>query len=330
MFMQKHLIINKDIYQENYLTLIKYLNKKPAAVLKNNAYGMGLEKVALILQEVECEQYFIYNIYEGITLRKILNQNKEIFSLSSIQWDNLDVYKLYNIIPIVSSIEEIHLYKTLLQNISFGIYFDIGFNCRGISWEDSAEVYNILKIYNLIYNIKYIIAHLSSAWEIDLKENKIQKQHFEDIRNIFGHNTLYSLCNTDASRLSGYVYDIPRIGKGLHGVSFYKDLLGVKQAFRLEGQIIQIKRIKTGETIGYGNDVIAHEDMNIGILNIGSYHIKTINFYFTNKAKWQNNIYNILVVCSDFLVINFEQDIPDYLSQVEVLFCSSLTPKISS
>lgn len=326
--MKQYLFLNKQQYQNNFLALEKYFNKKPAAALKNNAYGLGLLEIAQMVEEVGCETYFIYNLQEGISLRKILNPNKKatIISLGNIEGEYLDRYLQYNITPTIGSLEEIHLYKhQLLSKMQFAIYFDTGLHGKGILWEDAEQTYYLVK--NL--PIKIIISHLSSAWKTDQLNNILQQTRFKQIQNIFRDNKdiLYSLTNTDGSRLGPeYFCDLPRIGRGLHGLSYYGDIFCVKQAFKLIGQVTQVKFIKLGDHVGYGGESKIQQDSNIASINIGAYHINQINFPFSRQVIWNNKTYDVLTIFLGYMMVDFREDCPKYLDEVELIFYSKFNP----
>ena len=59
----------KDI-KSNWVALNNASNGKASAVIKANAYGMGMIKVAKTLIEAGCNYFYVANLDEGIELRK--------------------------------------------------------------------------------------------------------------------------------------------------------------------------------------------------------------------------------------------------------------------
>ena len=59
----------KDI-KSNWIALNNASHGKAAAVIKANAYGMGMLKVAQTLIEAGCNYFYVANLDEGIQLRK--------------------------------------------------------------------------------------------------------------------------------------------------------------------------------------------------------------------------------------------------------------------
>lgn len=324
--MNKHLTLHLDIYAENYKNVYKYYGKKPAAALKNNAYGLGLLSIAPVFQELGCEYYFVYNMEEAINLRRLLGAKPHIITLSSIEKDHLAAYDVYNIIPTVESLYILNLYRNnFLSHREFVVYFDTGLQGKGIDWQESALAYEELKD----LPVKIILSHLSSAWKIDTDMNQLQLQRFNHIRRIFGNNIMYSLSNTDGSRLGDtYRLDLPRVGRGLHGLSYYHKELGIKKAFSVKARITQVKRGTKNTAVGYGAYKIIEEDTNLGVVNIGNAVINTVNFPFMHQVIWQNTLYEVLFVFLGYMVVDFKNDLPSYEDEVELVFESRFNPNI--
>jgi alanine racemase len=330
--MDQYIFLNKEQYKKNYLQLKKFYGINPAICLKNNSYGLGLKETVLFLDEVLCDKYFVSSVEEGIIVRENTKNKCEIYVLQSIFPNKISLYTDYNLIPTVSSFHEINLYKDLLKNNKFILYFDTGLHGKGFLYTEVNNLINSLKENNIPFeNIYIILSHLSTGWRNDV-ENKFsdnnlinkQKERFLGIKKIFENynkNIIYSLCNTDGSRLGKeYYFDLPRVGRGIHGISIYKDIFNIEKAFTIKGPITEMKEIKANEKIGYGGFVTTEEDCFVGIVHIGTEKIIRINYLFTNYVLYKNKKYKVLVMFLDYIVINFEKDEPEYFGEVEFLF----------
>ena len=65
--------INLNTISSNYKKIQKYISKTAtvSAVLKSNAYGLGLSCIAAKLIEKGCKSFFLNSIDETLHLRKI-------------------------------------------------------------------------------------------------------------------------------------------------------------------------------------------------------------------------------------------------------------------
>ncbi|MBT5429862.1 MAG: alanine racemase, partial [Rhodospirillaceae bacterium] len=71
--MAPRVTINLSSIRSNYKLLeSKLSNSVLASVLKANAYGLGIERVALTLSKAGCNIFFVATLDEGIELRQIL------------------------------------------------------------------------------------------------------------------------------------------------------------------------------------------------------------------------------------------------------------------
>ena len=74
--MKSNLKISLADIQYNWKLINQASNGKAAAVVKANAYGMGMIEVARVLLESGCNYFYVANIFEGLKLRKKFNSNK--------------------------------------------------------------------------------------------------------------------------------------------------------------------------------------------------------------------------------------------------------------
>ena len=74
--MKSILKISLDDIQYNWKLINTASNGKAAAVVKANAYGMGIIEVTKALLEAGCNYFYVANIFEGLKVRKKFNSNK--------------------------------------------------------------------------------------------------------------------------------------------------------------------------------------------------------------------------------------------------------------
>ena len=68
--------ISLNKIKSNWDKINKFSNFKASAVVKANAYGFGLEEVALALSQSGCNFFYVAQIEEGINLRNCLKSKK--------------------------------------------------------------------------------------------------------------------------------------------------------------------------------------------------------------------------------------------------------------
>ena len=169
--MIKNSVILK-IYLKNFLNNYNFfhkINKKiiVGATIKANAYGLGVKKIFQILVNNDCKHFFVATIEEGIEISSH-KKKVNIYILNGIQNYDLNLFKKFNLIPIINTERELKLINK--TNQKFGIHVDTGINRLGINYKNIPS-----KIFNN-NNIKIVISHLSSADEKNNKFNEIQKK----------------------------------------------------------------------------------------------------------------------------------------------------------
>jgi alanine racemase len=212
---------------------------------------------------------------EGIELRKnnislpimVMNPSEESFS-------TLLQYKLE---PEIYSLKILNSFLNFLHGRSASIHIklDTGMHRLGFTEEDLSELITILKK-NPALKVASIFSHLAGADESKHDQfSKEQAGNFQQsgakISNALGYKPLYHLLNSPGIlRLPEFQFDMVRLGIGLYGV----DPTGEKNedlqpVATLKTIISQIKKIKSGETIGYGRSGKAEKDITIATIAIG-------------------------------------------------------------
>ena len=147
------------------------------------------------------------------------------------------------------------------------IEIDTGMNRTGIWYEEFEKFYNEVK--NFV-KIEGIYSHFSNADnEID-DFSYIQYEKFISVvKNL---NVKKHISNTSASLRYNYYLDFIRVGLGLYGIypsEFLKKFLDLKPVMTLKCDVIQVKFVKKGETIGYSRTFKAERDMKVAIISFG-------------------------------------------------------------
>ena len=72
LFMEPTLKISLEDIKTNWKSINKASKGKAAAVVKANAYGMGILRIVEALLEAGCCYFYVANIFEGLKLRRKL------------------------------------------------------------------------------------------------------------------------------------------------------------------------------------------------------------------------------------------------------------------
>ncbi len=253
--------IDLNAIKQNWQKLRSMSRNDTAAVVKANAYGLGIKQVAKALYDEGARLFFVATAEEGAELRSILGKIPEIYIFSGHMVGDTELIRNYNLIPLINSIEQLSRQSQLLKEKKFGVQLDTGMNRLGIEpmeWETVKE-------FTLSLNPVLIMSHLACADEPGHKMNTTQLNTFRTLTDKI--NIKKSLAATGGILLGPeYHFDLTRPGIGIYGCSPMKNCLPV---LKIEIPVIQIRDIKSGETVGYGNTWTSTSKKRIATISAG-------------------------------------------------------------
>ena len=90
--------IDLSAIKENYQMISKILGKNviASAVVKNDAYGLGAQKVSQALYEIGCTNFWTAYIKEAIDIRRVLPLDANIFFLQGRCYYKIFLKRDYN------------------------------------------------------------------------------------------------------------------------------------------------------------------------------------------------------------------------------------------
>lgn len=252
-----------------------------AAVVKADAYGLGLKQVAQSLAHSGTRHFFVAFAEEGVELRSILGPGPDIYILSGHMTGDTDMIGQAALWPLLSSPEQITRHFALLPNHPFGIQLDTGMNRLGLE----ADQWQALASDIVERKPKLIMSHLACADEPDHAMNAMQLKNFIDMTE--GMNTLRSLAATGGVLLGKkYHFDMMRPGIGIYGGLPFA---GACAVVRLELPVIQTRKVFCGESVGYSATWKAQKTAHIATLAAG-YADGLLRKISNNAMLWHNDI----------------------------------------
>ncbi|MDR3031211.1 MAG: alanine racemase, partial [Holosporales bacterium] len=83
--------INLNAIRNNYLRISKALGKDTicSAVIKNDAYGLGAQRVSQKLYEAGCRNFWVAYLKEAIDIRRVLPFDAKIYFLQGFWGSDL-------------------------------------------------------------------------------------------------------------------------------------------------------------------------------------------------------------------------------------------------
>ena len=290
-----NLEINKSNLEKN-LKIVRSINKNLICVIKDNAYGLGIENILPILLENKCDYFAVAYIEEAVKIQKLLenlklkNQNGKIkvMALNYVKPENVGDAIRNNIELTVFNFSQLLDYLKILdeffENMTLKIHIKVnsGMNRLGFDKNEILELVKIVKKYNLNNKSKNrleiisIFSHISDAENQAETEKQVEK--YEKILKIFSQNNVrYGYSHLQASPLlfkygKKYNYDFARIGMALYGMEPLSTDVGLLDVITVKSKIINIRNVKKDDKVSYGSKGIVKYDSKIGIVAIGYAH----------------------------------------------------------
>jgi alanine racemase len=271
-------------------------NAKVMAVIKANGYGHGMVRVAEALSQVEA--FAVARVDEGIKLRKAGIQkqiavlegfscHEELqellrFYLDAVihcreQVEIVEQHVDYGILPERLKNNRLGELETLIRYsgsgmLSVWLKLDTGMNRLGFRSVEFPEIYRRLsQCSNVMQPIK-LMTHFANA--DDLNDGKTARQielFHASIRTYPGERSIANSAGVLAWRDS--LAEWVRPGVMLYGISPFPGKcgrdLGLKPLMSLHSRLIAIKRVETGETVGYSGSWICPKPTLMGVVAIG-------------------------------------------------------------
>ena len=298
----------------NYKILQKETGVETAAVIKANAYGVEAIPAARALFEAGCRKFYVATIDEGLSLRKALPKEAILYIFNSFIEDHLPIFFEHNLIPILTTLDQIKLYKKH-GGTEYLLHFDTGMNRLSLPEGSAADVLKIIPA----SEVSWVMTHLACADESQNPRNKEQLEIFKKIIKHFPQSK-YSLAASKGANLGkAYFFDQVRMGIYLYGVTPSAETTLSKKlrlALKMQAQILEIKSLKKGDSVGYSATYTAKSPRIIA--TIGAGYADGIPLSYSNKACFWlcgHSVPLIGRVSMDLTVVDIT-DVPESLRKV--------------
>jgi alanine racemase len=224
-----------------------------AAVVKANAYGLGVARVAPRLAAAGCTLFFVATIDEGLALRRLL-PGVEIAVFDGLLPGTAREFRDARLIPVLNDLDQIALWRKseATRALPAMIHIDTGMSRLGLS---PPELRRLAEASDLLegLTLRAIISHLACADDAAHLMNAQQLTLFR--------LTLADLPRAPASLAasagiflgSDYHFDMVRPGAALYGINPTPPHPNrMAQVIRLKSRIVQVRDVDSGITVGYG------------------------------------------------------------------------------
>lgn len=236
-----------------------------AAVVKADAYGLGIEAVVPALAKAGCRTFFVAHLSEGMRVRDSAPE-AVIYVLNGLPPGVAATYHEFALRPVLGSLEEVADWcAEAPAGAPAALHVDTGMNRLGLAASDMAQL-------PADFTPALLISHFVSSEIGDAPLNARQIAAFEALHKT---NPTFpaSLCNSSGLFLkveNQIHYDLVRPGYALYGGNPTPGQINpMREVVRLEAKILQLRTIAAGESVGYNSQWTARRPSLIATLSLG-------------------------------------------------------------
>ena len=288
-------------------------------VLKANAYGHGLIRVAQLYEELKADYLGVAVVEEGILLRE-MGIKMPILVLGGVWGNQIPLFLKHNLTITASSIDKLkQIDETAAQMKTKAIVhlkIDTGMERIGVHYYNAEKFLEAAHSYKNII-VEGIYSHFATAESQDLTFTKLQLERFNEVLEYYNKHSIKPpirhISNSGAIlQMPEANLDMVRPGIMMFGVYPSKNIkktVSVKPALTWKSLVVYFKVIKAGNAVGYG--LTWKPDHNIRAITIpvgyGDGYFRSMS----HKAKVLLNgkLYPVVGnISMDQIVVNIESD----------------------
>ena len=255
--------LDAEALAANWRTLDRMSDPASAgAAVKADAYGLGIARVAPVLYGAGARDFFVAHWCEVPALA----EHVPPACISVLHGPMTDAdcafARATGVRPVLNSLEQVARWVASGGG-PCDLMVDTGINRLGLPMEAVGDpVLDGLEI-------EILMSHLAAADE-DVPGNRQQLDRFtEGCAAIPARRR--SLSNSAGIALGGdYGFDVTRPGLALYGGVPRAEFAGaIRQVAHPKAAIMQVRRVRAGEGIGYNAAFVAAEPMRVGVVSLG-------------------------------------------------------------
>ena len=258
----------------NYREVVRRAAPAVAApVVKADAYRTGMTPVAQTLSSEGADTFFIARVEEGIALRTLLPRAR-IFVFDGVAPGTAPALVAHRLTPVLNSPDEIAEWSATALNrkssLDAAIQVDTGMNRSGLSQAETNDLAARVREALSGINLVLVMSHLACADDPQHPKNDAQLARFRAALSALPPAPASLAASAGVELGRDYLFDMVRPGMALYGGKPIPDRANpYRTVVVLTSRVLQVRKLKAGETIGYGASHTASEPMTQAIVASG-------------------------------------------------------------
>ncbi len=288
--------ISKSALEHNLQFLKSFIGDgvKISSVVKGNAYGHGLEVFVPLAENCGINHFSVFSADEALRVYNSINENSTVMIMGLINNEQLE-WAIENDIEFYV-FEPDRLEKALEAAKRIGkiakvhIEVETGMNRTGFAMDQLPAVFQLLKNNSSHLCFKGLCTHFAGAesianyYRINKQQHVFQKVVKKVAAAGLNPEQKHTACSAAALRYPKFQMDMVRLGIIQYGFFPNKEILieyltkkkvnknPLQRLISWKSRVMDVKKVKTGEFVGYGTSYLANSDIKIAIIPVGYAH----------------------------------------------------------
>jgi alanine racemase len=261
------LFVDLDAIQRNFRAAGSIVGSdvEVCAVVKSDAYGLGIDKIVGPLVAAGCHSFFVADFEEAVRVRRRAAVAK-VFILRGAKPSFAEFYRQNDFIPVCNTLCEAAEIASL--RCQYALNVETGLSRFGLTFGEFRTL-----VHCRVRAPVLIMSHLACADAPGNPLNLLQKSRFMAMCELSGATPRSLAASAGISLGPAYHFDLARIGSALYGLNNASlDPNPFVNVVRLRARIADIRLVRTGEAVGYMSTFRAQRPTWVGILAIGYSH----------------------------------------------------------
>ena len=225
-----------------------------AAVVKADAYGLGVEKVAPALARAGAKTFFVATLDEALGLRELLPR-AQIAVLNGLVMGAPADFAKAALVPVLNDLGQIATwqgYAARRGGAPAMLQLDTGMARLGLTPKETHRLTNEPGRLEG-FTLALVLTHLACASEASHPMNEAQLEAFRAALKRLPRAPASLAASAGMFLGSDFLFDMVRIGAALYGVNPTPGRPNpMQQVLRLKAKILQVRDVDRGESVGYG------------------------------------------------------------------------------
>lgn len=259
------LSVDLDALAHNYRTFATLADAaRTGAAVKADCYGLGLDHTLDRLWREGCQDYFVATLAEAAAVRQRL-PDATVHLLGGLLPGDVPALRALGVQPVLNAPEQVAQWRhDAGAGAPCDLMLDTGMNRLGLRPDQLAG----LDLDGLTLDLA--LSHLACADEPDNPMSEVQRDAFARLARDLPVARRSLANSAGIARGTGFAFDLVRPGIGLYGGVVHPALADrLRPVAHVEAQVLQLKTIGTGDTVGYGATWRATRPSRIATIAIG-------------------------------------------------------------